>query len=201
MKRLSVFDERRVPQDIRKYVMRCIFRRVFPCVLMMVIFFGVLILYDRAFFGEADKPFRTQTQMLGYAAAIVLPMLLTGVPFKLIDTSFEGVVEKVHAYTTVEDPRQAIHMNNAQYQRLNVRLSVRTPSGHRIRRSIAKSKMVDKRILEWYHVGDRVIHLFGTPYTTVLPKDAGDKVRCVICGKNNEGRSRCCDCGYSLIIK
>ena len=201
MKKLNVFDERRVPQDIRRYVKGRILRRVIPCTLLMLLFLCILIRFDVTFFGEADKPFRTQTQAIGYTLAVVLPMLITGVPLQMIDSSFEGVVEKVHAYTTVEDPRRALHMNNAQYQRLNVRLTLRTPDGHRIRRSVAKSKMVDKRILEWYHVGDHVIHFYGTTYTAVLPENKREDIRCVICGKNNRGAVRCAECGYSLILK
>ena len=138
--------------------------------------------------------------MLGYALAVVAPMLIMGVPFKLIDRSFEGKVEAVHAYTTVEDPRRAINMSNAQYQRLNVRLTVRTPEGYRLKRSVAKSKMVDKRILGWYQEGDKVLHLYGTQYTVVLPDDPRAPVRCVICGKKSGyGDARCPECGYSLI--
>lgn len=200
MKKLNVFDERRVPSDIRQYVQNRILRRIVPCAALTVLLIVVFLVFDSVFFGAPDKPFRIQSQILAYALAFIIPMLITGVPFKMMDRSFEGRVEKIHVYTTVEDPRRALHMNNAQYQRLNVRLTIRTPEGMRIRRSVAKSRMVDKRILEWYQKGDAVLHLYGTRYTIVLPKTQTDPVRCVICGKKSEsGAVRCAECGYSLI--
>lgn len=202
MKRLSVFDERRVPRDIRRYVLWRVLSRVVPCALMILTAVLALMFFDDVFFGAADKPFRVQSQMLGYTVVVIVPLLITGVPFKLIDRSFEGKVEAVHVYTTVEDPRRALHMSNAQYQRLNVRLTVRTQDGYRLKRSVAKSKMVDKRILNWYHEGDEVLHLYGTRYTVVLPDDFRAPVRCVICGKKSGyGDVRCPECGYSLIRK
>ena len=202
MKTLNVFDERRVPRDIQQYVRRRVLRRVIPCAVLIVALVVSFLVFDETFFGDPDKPLRLQAQMLAYVLAFIVPMLITGVPFKLIDRSFEGKVEKVHAYTTVEDPRRALHMRDTRYQRLNVRLTVRTSEGVRIKRSVAKSKIVDKRILEWYRMGDQVLHLYGTDYTIVLPTKEKGAVRCVICGKKNEyGAVRCCECGYSLILK
>lgn len=199
MKKLSVFDERRVPRDIRQYVRNRILRRVIPCVVLVAVLVSLLVIFDAEFFGAADKKFRLQAQVLSYSLAVVIPMLITGVPLKLIDSSWEGKVIKVHAYTTIESNAPLKQSRNDLFLQLNVKLTVRTPEGKTIRRKAAHSRASNKTIVHHYQVGDYVMHLYGTDHTVVLSRDAATPVSCVICGRRNPGKVGRCECGYSLM--
>ena len=199
MKTLSVFDERRVPRDIRKYVMGRILRRVVPFVLLTALFLGLMIGFDSFFFGDEDKEFRAQSQAVAYILAVAVPMLITGVPLKMIDSSWEGEVVKVHAYTTIESRAPLKQSRNDLFLQLNVKLTVKTPSGRLIRRKAAQSRATDKGILNAFAVGDTVLHLYGTDHAVVLPESTNGPFGCVICGRRNKGKVGRCYCGYSLM--
>ncbi len=200
MRRLSVWDERRVPRDVRQYVRRRVLRRVIPCVLMMALFLGALIAFDDVFFGEVDKPFRVQSQAIGYLLAAVVPMLITGCPLKLLGSSWEGEVVKVHAYTSIQSRAVLRPSHHDLFLQLRIQLTVRMPDGRTVRRLAMVAPAKEKSILGAFRVGDRVLHLYGTDHTVVLPESSADPCGCVICGRKNKDHRGRCACGYSLVL-
>lgn len=54
--------------------------------------------------------------------------------------------------------------------------------------------------LEKYKVGDRVLHLYGTAITIVLPTASDTRCCCCMCGWSNDMlNDTCTSCGFPLI--
>ena len=81
-----------MPRDLQGHVRRAVIKKILPCALLLLAF-GV-VLY---FFGERIFALVPPAVSIGaYVLALLLPFVITRVPFCLFDKTFVGTVKRVH---------------------------------------------------------------------------------------------------------
>lgn len=189
---------KKLPDNFKNFVRRQLLKRVIPCA---VLFCGLAVIL--AFFGKDLFPTdSTVARYSFYLIVLLIPFVVTGVPFKLIDRSYCGTVEKVTIKTTTD---------NSETQKLNivylyvkntVYLSIRLKNGKRIRKKVYEGKAKHQQHLDTYQTGDLVFHLYGSPHTIVIPDKKSKQIQCPICGDWNEHADDSCrHCGGVLVKK
>ena len=89
---------KKLPEDIQKYIYKKIFFRIlFFIVLETIAILFILFQHDRIFeiAGRADL-------IIAIIALLILPFFISGVPFKLIDSTWRGTVVDVKVKTTID---------------------------------------------------------------------------------------------------
>ena len=185
-----------LPIDLKKHVKKSIMKRVIPCVILFIIFGMILLLWGNRIFNTDNLGFK----YFCYFLVMIVPFGVTGVPSKLKDKTYFGIVDKVDIITT-HDLSSKIHAKQEMlYTKNTVYLNVMLPSGKELYTKVYEGKANLQQHLFTYQKGDTVFHLYGSKYTVILPKEADTNVQCAICGSNNDKEdSTCRNCGHSLI--
>ena len=183
----------RLPRDLQGHVRRAVIKKILPCALLLLAF-GV-VLY---FFGERIFALVPPAVSIGaYVLALLLPFVITRVPFCLFDKTFVGTVKHVHVqneYVAVKGLAGS-NLHISRTLATFVYLSLDLPDGKEKR-----IKTVQSGFIEEFKPGDTVFHLYGTNHTIVLPEKAGDHVECPVCGDDNRAElTHCHSCGHTLI--
>ena len=183
----------RLPRDLQGHVRRAVIKKILPCALLLLVF-GV-VLY---FFGSRIFALVPPAVSIGaYVLALLLPFVITRVPFCLFDRTFVGKVNHVHVqneYVAVKGLAGS-NLHISRTLATFVYLSLDLPDGKEKR-----IKTVQSGFIEEFKPGDTVFHLYGTNHTIVLPEMAGDHVECPVCGDDNRAELDCChSCGHTLI--
>ena len=189
---------KKLPDNFKNFIRRQILKRAISCA---ILFFGLVLIL--AFFGK--NLFPTDIAIARYSfylIVLLIPFAVTGVPFKLIDRSYCGTVEKVTIKTTTD---------NSETQKLNivylyvkntVYLSIRQSNGKRMHKKVYEGKAKYQQHLDTYQVGDLVFHLYGSQHTIVIPDKKSKQIQCPICGNWNEQEADFCkNCDAFLIKK
>jgi ribosomal protein S27E len=183
----------RLPRDLRGHVRRAVIKKITPCVLLLIAFGAVLYLFGERIF-ELVPP---AVRIGAYVLAMLLPFVITRVPFCLFDRTFVGKVKQVHVqneYVAVKGLAGS-NLHISRTLATFVYLSLDLPDGKEKR-----IKTVQSGFIEEFKPGDTVFHLYGTNHTIVLPEMAGDHVECPVCGDDNRATlTECHSCGHTLI--
>ena len=183
----------RLPRDLRGHVRKAVMRKLTPCVLLFIAFGAVLYLFGERIF-ELVPP---AVRIGAYVLAMLLPFVITRVPFCLFDRTFVGKVKHVHVqneYVAVKGLAGS-NLHISRTLATFVYLSLDLPDGKEKR-----IKTVQSGFIEEFKPGDTVFHLYGTNHTIVLPEMAGDHVECPVCGDDNRAAlTECHSCGHTLI--
>ena len=197
---------KRLPNDIVKYINRKVARCVIIFVILESIAIGISILSWEYLATNTNIVFHICILFFLY----IIPFFASGLPFKLIDKSWSGVVtevfikEETGTYTS-GGSRSFPYVKNVIY------LQVQKDNGKEVRvaarefgiRSHAGFPVPNEggvtMHLDEYCVGDRVYHFYGLKHNYIV-KNKSEIIECVICGSHNpKERSDCLNCGYSLI--
>ena len=197
---------KRLPNDIVKYINRKVARCVIIFVILESIAIGISILSWEYLATNTNIVFHICILFFLY----IIPFFASGLPFKLIDKSWSGVVTKVFikeetgTYTS-GGSRSFPYVKNVIY------LQVQKDNGKEVRvvarefgtRSHAGFPVPNEgdvtMHLDEYCVGDRVYHFYGLKHNYIV-KNKSEIIECVICGSHNQKeRSDCLNCGYTLI--
>lgn len=202
-----------MPVDIRKHIYRKIVLRILSFVALETLAV-VFILFQRErifeIAGGADL-------IISIAVLTILPFLITGVPFKLIDRTWRGTVVDVKVKTTIDFAGRFSASKNmgSMYHKNTIHLKVKRDDG----------KIVDVKALELgiqngvtslffdgvvfgrlddhldnFKIGDVVYHFYGLKRPYILHNTKKKFTYCVICGyRNFTSDSECSGCGHSLI--
>ncbi len=183
----------RLPRDLRGHVRRAVIKKVAPCVLLLIVFGAVLYLFGDRIFELVPPAVRIGT----YVLAMLLPFVITRVPFCLFDRTFVGKVKHVHVqneYVAIKGLAGS-NLHISRTLATFVYLTLDLPDGKEKR-----IKTVQSGFIEEFKPGDTVFHLYGTNHTIVLPEMAGDHVECPVCGDDNRATlTECHSCGHTLI--
>ena len=184
----------RLPRDLQGHVRRAVIKKILPCALLLLAF-GV-VLY---FFGERIFALVPPAVSIGaYVLALLLPFVITRVPFCLFDKTFVGTVKRVHVqneYVAIKGLAGSPRYNSRTLATM-VYLTVELPDGREKHLKAAQGG----GFIEEYKPGCTVLHLYGTKHTLVLPEAAGDHVECPVCGDDNRAElTHCHSCGHTLI--
>jgi hypothetical protein len=186
-----------LPKDLKNFAIKSVLKRMIPCVLLLTTFVILLI-----FWGDVILPVEKEAvKIIVYTMVMIVPFAVTGVPFKLIDQTYSGTVQKVKIATTIDNEYHGRPTREYLYTKNTVFLHVEKENGVVVRKKASESSAKLAQNLETYKVGDRVFHLYGSRQTVVLPTSSDKMVQCPVCGTNNDKTSSHCeDCGHSLVI-
>ena len=183
----------RLPRDLRGHVRKAVIKKITPCVLLLIAFGGAMYFYGERIFALVPPAVRVGA----YVLSMLLPFVITRVPFCLFDRTFVGKVKHVHVqneYVAVKGLAGS-NLHISRTLATFVYLSLDLPDGKEKR-----IKTVQSGFIEEFKPGDTVFHLYGTKHTLVLPETAGDHVECPVCGDDNRAELDCChSCGHTLI--
>ena len=185
-----------LPKDLAAYRTKQILKRVIPCLLLLGILAAILILWGNSIFSIENKI----AQGSCFIIVMLIPFAVTGVPFKLIDSTCYGVVKKVTMETTTDSQSSAKPALEQLYIKNTIYLSIEKPNGKRVHKKVYSGKASLQQNLNTYHEGDTVFHLYGTNTVIVLPTKSSLNLPCAVCGSTNEIQNdQCRHCGHSLI--
>ena len=185
-----------LPKDLQIYCRNRILKRVIPCIILISVFATILALWGNVIFNTDNKAFQTSC----YVVVMLIPFIITGVPHKLIDSTYYGTVKKIDIVTTtdndssVKPTREHLCLKNTIY------LSIERSDGKLIYKKVYSGKARLQQSINTYNEGDLVFHLYGTNTVVVLPDSKDGTVVCPICGDSNIiDNDTCRSCGHSLI--
>ncbi len=185
-----------LPENLRKYVRKSVLKRIAVLVALEVLVAAVLYMWGETLFHSLNREIRISFCVL----LLLLPFLISGVPFKMLDTSYRGTVVKVKVETTVDNASAAKPTREYLYQKNTVLLLIRRDDGESILKKVYEGKADRQEILETYKEGDEVFHLYGTKHIISVPEAADTQVCCAVCGNTNSTENETCrKCGYVLI--
>ncbi len=170
-------------------------------VLRIGVFVGVLILIALAFFfcpplAELER----NNKALTFYACVLLDLLATGVPLKLIGRSWQGEVVGVQVKTSTETSNPSKPTSSSWYTANTVILSVKTPKGDVVvEKAESTNSQHSEREIGRYEKGDYVARIHGAEYPAHY-KAASNETRCVLCGSySSNDRHECERCGNALV--
>jgi hypothetical protein len=187
----------KLPENFKNFARKKILKRVIPCAVLLC---GLALLL--AFFGK--EMFPTDIAIARYSFYLIgmlIPFAVTGVPFKLIDHSYCGTVEKVSIKTTTDNHTPMKPTRENSYSKNTIYLSVRLKDGSCIRRKAYEGPAKLQQHLNTYSVGDFVFHLYGSSYTVVIPANPTQQAQCPICGEYNDPSADTCRSCNGLLIQ
>ena len=188
-----------LPSDIQRLVIASVLKRVIPCVIVEIV-----VVWYIAFFGETSLRMVDQSvRVLIYIALMILPLVFTGVPLKLIDRSWKGEIIAIEVESNFSAGLKRLYEVN------QLVITIKRDDGKIIERSVkdfsnASTKNMSRGKVEYaeddYAIGDKVYHYYGVPHLLVVHADKSRD--CVVCGANNPySNDRCFNCGHSIIKK
>ena len=188
---------RKLPKDLKKFAIISALKRIIPCVLLLITFSILLF-----FWGDVILPIEKEgVKIIVYTMVMIIPFAVTGLPFKLIDQTYIGTVQKVEITTSIDSDHHSKPSRATFYMKNTVFLHVEQENGLVIRKKACEGSTKMAQNLETYKVGDRVFHLYGSEQTVVLPKSSDKMVQCPVCGTNNyKTETKCESCEHSLVI-
>ena len=195
-----------LPMEISAYLKRQRLKRIIPCAVMEAVILSILIFWGDTIVPTDVLPFRLSIYLL----ALILPLILTGVPFKL-PKPWSGEILNVHirdgmGFSTDADI-------NRPHGTLTFELTIQRNDGKIITKEIpAGTYMVmwSERVqntnpdhfVNRYQAGDRVLQLTPTSPVIVLPKEDSTHCQCAVCGRLNVIEDEFCDeCRHALVKK
>ncbi len=190
-----------IPKDLRTYAEKMFFRKLIPFVILEALFILILVFFGDLIFGIIDS---RAAMTVCYIITLIVPFLISGFPFKLMDRTIYGVVEDievVQAMTAYKDSAEGMMTCD------NLVIHIKNYDGKTIKRTVKKSSAdgdnkdrglhEDKHLSDRYAVGDKVFHLYGTKKYVRMGQNSID---CTVCDCNNDISSDTCRrCGHTLI--
>lgn len=188
----------KLPKDLTLFSIKTALKRIVPCVLMLIAFAVALIFWGDVILPIQKEPVKT----ILYVIVMLVPFAVTGVPYKMLDRTYSGTVQKVEITTTVDNAYHSKPTRESLYYKNTVYLHVMQENGVVIRQKVSEKDARAAQNLEAYKVGDKVFHLYGSTQTIVLPEEKDELVQCAICGEANyKNECHCKLCNHTLILK
>ncbi|MBQ9467893.1 MAG: hypothetical protein IJU52_02675 [Clostridia bacterium] len=193
----------KLPQDVKAYIAKKVAVRLTICLLLEAAAVVVVMLWGRKLLASV----KTGITVLCYVVFFLLPFVFSGVPLKLIDRTWYGVVEKVDVDTTYDNDQPFKPTLEHFYLKNTVYLTVKEPDTERlIIKKVYAGRAKLQRHINTYKKGDTVFHLYGSQHTIVLPIAHETHVQCAVCGAMNElpeigegEEPTCHNCNLTLI--
>ena len=185
-----------LPNDLKEYCKRKVLSRVIPCLVWVLLFAGILILWGDVIFGVDRIALRISICVI----VMILPFLLTGIPFLIFDRTYYGRVKRVLVETTVDNESSVKPTLEHLYWKNTIHLEMELPNGKTVLKKVYSGNAKLQQRLNDYAEGDKVFHLYGSRQVIRLPKQNDTMVDCAVCACSNSiEQSRCRNCGHSLI--
>lgn len=195
----------KIPKDIKLYIALRVILRVTICVILITI----IIIAVSMNLDDILKKGVSYTILL-YAVPIVIVLVVTGVPLKLIDSTWIGEVIDQKVNTIIQSKVSGANYKTgfdgfgskmSEYRNV-LTLTVKTDSGNTVQIKACETSDPElfNNMLADFKVGAKILHIYGVKYAQVIDED-GETVKCVICGEENEKNEKtCARCKHSLQI-
>ena len=178
--------------------------RIICCILLLLLFIFIIIMWGDKLFPTTLKSHMGYNglKIMFYILLLSVPFIVTGTPFKLIDTSWSGTVIDV----TVEENLKA---NGAGRPRLHkshdLILTIQTDNGKEIEHTLFSFASPSLGKVHYHEnkisIGDRIHKYYGFKYPYIIPKNHHQIKVCISCGAaNNVDKKRCWHCKSELLF-
>ena len=185
-----------LPKDLQNYCRRRIWKRVLPCLILIYVFATILFLWGNVIFNTDNKAFQTSC----YIVVMLIPFAVTGVPHKLVDSTYYGRIKKVDIVTSTDVDSSIRPIRESLYFKNNIHLVIERSDGKFIYKKAYSGKARLRNNINTFNEGDSVFHLYGTDTVVILPEANDTIVHCAVCGSANDVKNnKCRDCGHTLI--
>ena len=189
-------EEIKLPRDIKVYVLKRVIKRVFLAVLVQIALASIFWFFGDQIFGS----FSQSNRIILYTALLFAVPFAFGVPFKLIDRTWIGEIEKVSVSTKL-DWHGVKPTYESMYVKVYVDLCVRLENGKTLERRILADDIIGRQNFDVYENGDKIVHIYGTDHVQIITKKVTEPRICIICGTSNPQNERTCTtCGHTLNI-
>ncbi len=187
-----------LPNDLKKFVKNKITKRLLFCLSLLLIFGTVLYFFGTRIFNSDIPEFNTS----GHLLVMLLPFVISGVPFKMIDRTYCGKLIDTEVKITVDNESGSRPTRDQLYWKKTVILTIELDNGKIIERKAFEGKRDSKSIAETIKKGSRIFHLYGTGNVVALPDESDTHMCCAVCGTVNEVTCDTCEsCGHTLLKK
>jgi hypothetical protein len=187
-----------IPPDVKKYARR---KRNIRRFFRILIFLALISFSIWQVFIVGDETFE-RVALLGriLASAVILlaPFIIVGIPWKLRDRSFIGIVKTPIVKTFYGDLHNTKEHNKAFN---SLYLTIDTPFSKKdITKKISTAESKYLQHLDAYRKGDVIYRLDGANYAFRFPTEEDGRRVCVICGlQGHAGWKTCNVCGFNYI--
>ncbi len=199
--------------DLKAVIKKRILKKLSLFLFLAVLFGGILLLFGDRLFNTDILAFKASC----YFCAMLVPFVITGVPFSLIDSTWYGEIVRVDIEEATEATNEA---KPRLYGAIYTVITVKKSNGRLITKELKQGSFSmyknlwgassgiaasakerkNEHFCDDYKVGDRVFHLYGTYGVVVLPRENSERVRCAVCGEHNDVKESICrQCGCTLV--
>ena len=209
MKQINKQMRPTLPPSLKKRRVFKILFRICSCLLLLAIFITIIILWGNRLFPSSDYP---QLKIIFYIIILCIPFLSTGVPLKLIDSSWSGTITNVEIKENLGTTSCPAHVH--LYPKEDLIITITKDNGkilkHTILSLVEKNNNGTKRTpigKAFYHehkykIGDRVHKYYGFKHLYFIPHSYHNTKDCIICGSKNDINDHICwYCNSELISK
>ena len=201
-----------LPLSLKRKRMRNILLRIVLCLFLLFVVIFVIVMWGNKLFPLTlqSKAGYKGLQGLFYVILLILPFIISGVPIKLIDKSWSGMITSVKVLEnlgTTPNPRNVII-----FPKQDLILTIKTDAGKEIEFTVLSLANAVKPTLEvsnvgkiYYHthefcVGERVHKYYGYKHLFVSYEKYHQVKYCISCGsKNTLNEIACWHCGCELL--
>ena len=210
---LSYNDRPELPVSLKRKIIRNIIIRSVVCFLLLAIFILVIILWGNKIFPatfENNKGY-AGLKVMFYIIFLLIPFIITGVPFKIIDKSWSGTITAVEIKEnlgTTSNPRYVY-----VYPKEDLILTIRKDDGKEIKQTVlslverfkpGQDKTPNGKVFyhtHKYNVGDRVYKYYGFKHLYLVPDNYQNSKICICCGSQNKIEAQSCWYCNSELLK
>lgn len=190
-----------IPSDIKKMVKRRVLTRLIVCSGVLALFIVFAILFGT----RALRGVPPLGQIGIYIVYFLLPFLITGVPIKLLGSSWCGTLVNVEIKEKIVNrillAQSGFGSHTSLFYMNHIYLSIKSDDKQTIKRLVFKGESAKKEFVDFFHKGDEVIHVYGTKFVQKLPQKPDDHINCVVCGGvQPQDKKHCIFCGHTLRI-
>ena len=188
-----------LPDDLKKFSRNAKLKTVFIFILCETVS-TLFFLLSRDFMYQTE--YIAKYNVIGHAMYTVIftvPLFISGIFSALSDKTFCGTIEKVKISTTVDSMNSFKPSKETRYRKNTIYLFVKEENGETEKFKVYSGRANDGQFLETYNTGDRVLHLYGSKYTVILPKPSDTMAQCAVCGITTDINEQFCHkCGHTL---
>lgn len=196
-----------LPKSLRIKRNRAILSRVIPCFILLGLCIVIITIWGKTLFHVPSDQY-VALQKSFYILFCFLPFAITGVPMKLIDTSWDGVVSEVKIEESIGTYSRSLGSPGI-YTRHDLVLTIVKDDGKEIKYTPLS---LGQRNVPWhqppvvgkieyqaekFHIGDRVHKFYGFKY---LYSHNNDGKVCIVCGATNINEDTRCGCCHSELV-
>ncbi len=187
-----------IPDDVKKYVRKKRFIRYGVRILVFLALMAFVVWQVFIVGHETFERVDIKGRIVCKTVILIAPFIITGMPWKLRDRSFIGIVKTPIVKTFYG------HLNNLKEHNKafnSLYLVIDTPFSKKDKKkriSTAESKYLQH--LDVYRKGNVIYRLDGANCAFRFPTEEDGRRVCVICGlQGHEGWKSCNVCGYNYI--